>query len=120
MMEKRYDMGAESPSLERCRLVFQWGLLLNIENPQSVVLIQAWGLMELQKGNNLAAIKLLERSAHMDPARCMAVLKWQQVVNARELVLQKKAAQALAVAGCAQDGLAESELVFEMAVTPLV
>lgn len=39
-MEKRYDMGAESPSLERCRLVFQWGLLLNIENPQSVVLIQ--------------------------------------------------------------------------------
>lgn len=36
-MEKRCDMGAESPSLERCRLVFQWGLTLN---PQSVVLVQ--------------------------------------------------------------------------------
>lgn len=82
--------------------------------------MQAWGLMELQKGNNLAALKLLERSALMDPQRCMAVLKWQQVVNARELVLQKKAAQALTVAGCTQDSLADSELIFETAVTKLV
>ena len=49
--------------------------------------LQAWGLLELQRGNALAALLLLERSAILDPAN-VAVLNWAQVSAAgTDLVL---------------------------------
>lgn len=50
-------------------------------NPGSAALLQAWGLLELQKGNVLAATRMLERSALCEP-RNLAVLKWKLVVDA--------------------------------------
>lgn len=44
---------------------------------------QAWGLMELQKGNVVAAVKLLDRCAAADPRRNMPVLRWRPVLEAR-------------------------------------
>ena len=40
--------------------------------------LQAWGLLELQRGNVLAAVLLLERCVASDP-RCSPVLKWKPV-----------------------------------------
>ena len=40
--------------------------------------LQAWGLLELQRGNVLAAVLLLERCVANDP-RCSPVLKWKPV-----------------------------------------
>ncbi len=40
--------------------------------------MQAWGLLELQRGNVLAAVLLLERCVANDP-RCSPVLKWKAV-----------------------------------------
>ena len=40
--------------------------------------MQAWGLLELQRGNVLAAVLLLERCVASDP-RCSPVLKWKAV-----------------------------------------
>lgn len=46
---------------------------------------QAWGLLELQRGNVLAAVILLERCVANDP-RCSPVLKWKAVRTARQTV----------------------------------
>ena len=46
---------------------------------------QAWGLMELQRGNVLAAVLLLERSVAHDP-RCSPVLRWKAVRTARQTI----------------------------------
>ncbi len=46
---------------------------------------QAWGLMELQRGNVLAAVLLLERCVANDP-RCSPVLRWKAVRAARQTV----------------------------------
>ena len=46
--------------------------------PLGLRLSQAWGLMELQRGNVLAAVLLLERSVAYDP-RCSPVLRWKAV-----------------------------------------
>ena len=51
--------------------------------------MQAWGLMELQRGNVLAAVLLLERSVRMDPS-CSPVLRWKEVQQARHTVGQRK------------------------------
>jgi hypothetical protein len=55
-------------------------------NPTSAALCCAWGLLELQKGNWLAAVLLLERGVAYDPARCAPVLRWAPVREARMTV----------------------------------
>lgn len=50
------------------------------------MLLQAWGLMELQRGNVLAAILLLERSVQFDQ-RNSNVLKWKPVILAKQQAL---------------------------------
>lgn len=74
---------AHEERFARCRDVLQRGLTLN---PDSVFLIQAWGLMELQRGNFFAAVVLLERCAQADPARCSPVLRWKPVRDAQRTV----------------------------------
>ncbi|GAX85358.1 hypothetical protein CEUSTIGMA_g12775.t1 [Chlamydomonas eustigma] len=82
-MEKRVG---DTNSLNRCREVLQRGLELN---KQSACIMQAWGLLELQQGNFLPALKMLERAAMMHP-NCSPVLKWEQVATARKTVSSKK------------------------------
>ena len=50
---------------------------------------QAWGLMELQRGNVVAAVLLLERCVAYDP-RCSPVLKWKAVRNAQQTVTSRR------------------------------
>lgn len=83
-MEKRAGLRAESVQaggdrFAACRAVLQRGLALN---PTSACLVQAWGLMELQKNNAWAAVRLLERGAALDPRRNSAVLRWVPVRRA--------------------------------------
>jgi lipopolysaccharide biosynthesis regulator YciM len=82
-LEKRVSLASADTQdrFKRCREVLQRGLQMN---PQSAALCQAWGLMELQKGNWLAAILLLERCVAHDP-RCSPVLRWKQVQAAKQL-----------------------------------
>ncbi|PNH07477.1 hypothetical protein TSOC_006069 [Tetrabaena socialis] len=79
-MEKRCHRGSER--WLRMRSILQRGLTLN---PHSACLIQAFGLMELQRGNWLAAVMMLERCARLD-ANCVPVLRWQLVQNAKKTV----------------------------------
>ena len=46
---------------------------------------QAWGLLELQRGNALPAVLMLERAVKLQPT-CSPVLNWQQVSEARKIV----------------------------------
>lgn len=78
-MVKRCDKFDAHRRWERARQVLQRGMKFN---PRSGCLAQAWGLMELQKGNFLGAVKLLERSVSLDPS-CSPVLKWQPVRKAK-------------------------------------
>lgn len=82
MMEKRCASSSASERFAKCRAVLQRGLQLN---PDAACLVQAWGLMELQKGNWWAALLLLERSVRIDP-RLKPVLNWSQVDTARKTV----------------------------------
>ena len=50
-------------------------------NPTSAQITQAWGLAELQRGNDVGAVKLLERSIELNPAYA-PVLEWQVVKEA--------------------------------------
>lgn len=50
-----------------------------------LLLLQAWGLMELQKGNFWAAVRLLERSVVMEPFLA-PVLRWKPVSAARKTI----------------------------------
>ena len=73
------------------RRILQRGLQIN---PKSACLAQAWGLLELKRGNSFGAVKLLDRSVSLDPA-CSPVLKWQPVLNARNNIqpaLRRRAA----------------------------
>ena len=58
-------------------------------NPQSGCLAQAWGLLELRRGNSRGAVNLLERSVVLDPS-CSPVLKWNPVQKAKENVGPRK------------------------------
>lgn len=82
-MEKRAAREAAEERWRRCRAVLQRGLLLNPSSPQ---IIQAWGLMELQRGNLVPAVRMLERCVSFDPGRCEAVLRWKPVRDARQTV----------------------------------
>ncbi|KAK9846412.1 hypothetical protein WJX81_003324 [Elliptochloris bilobata] len=90
-MEKRSRKAGAGDPLARCRMVLQQGLSLN---PDSAPLCQAWGLMELQRGNVLAAVLLLERSVAHDP-RCSPVLRWKAVRTARQTVGSRRRLRAL-------------------------
>ncbi|KAL6758924.1 hypothetical protein V8C86DRAFT_3133866 [Haematococcus lacustris] len=83
MMEKRASLASsQAERFARCRAVLQRGLQLN---PCSPRLLQAFGLMELQRGNWLAALMLLERSVRIEP-RLQPVLNWALVDAARQAV----------------------------------
>lgn len=48
-------------------------------NPASVLILQAWGLLEMQRENYWAAARLLQRCANTDPERCGYLLRWKPV-----------------------------------------
>lgn len=50
-------------------------------NPESARIAQAWGLAELQRGNDVGAVKLLQRCVELDPALA-PVKEWQIVKDA--------------------------------------
>ncbi|KAK9823656.1 hypothetical protein WJX72_004459 [[Myrmecia] bisecta] len=87
-MEKRLTRGS-SQDTQRCREILQRALC---QNPDSAPLCQAWGLMELQRGNVLAAVMLLERCVQYDP-RCSPVLKWKLVQQAKQTVGSRRKRQ---------------------------
>lgn len=81
-MEKK--VGAlEGDRFTRAREVLDQGLRLN---PQSSCLLQAWGLLELQAGRNVAAIRLLDRATLHDPETIRPLLRWAYVVRTRRSV----------------------------------
>ena len=87
-MEKRSAASSEE-RVRRCREVLQRALTLNPFAPR---IIQAWGLLELQRGNLVPAVRLLERCAAYDPA-CEPVLRWLPVREAvRSVRLRKRRA----------------------------
>jgi predicted Zn-dependent protease len=86
-MEKRAAAQSSEHRWSKCREVLQRALVLN---PESVQVIQAWGLMELQRGNLVPAVRLLERCVSFDPVRCEPVLRWKPVAEARKTVSSRK------------------------------
>jgi hypothetical protein len=54
------------------------------KNPSSACIAQAWGLAELQRGNVVRAIKLLDRCVVLDPAM-QPVKNWRVVKDAAVL-----------------------------------
>lgn len=88
-MEKRVGKCAGMQGVQRfnrCREVLQRAMTIHPTSPE---LTQAWGLMELQKGNLLAAVKLLERCAQQDP-RNLPVLRWKPVRDAQVSVQSRR------------------------------
>lgn len=71
----------ESDRWRRCRAVLQRALTMN---PSSAQIIQAWGLMELQRSNLLPAVRLLERCAAIDRT-CAPVLRQVKALHGRPL-----------------------------------
>ena len=82
----QYDATVSADKWNRCREVLLRALHLN---PHSAKIIQAWGLMELQKGNLLSAVKLLERCATYDP-QCAPVLRWKPVKEAAAAMVARQ------------------------------
>lgn len=80
-MEKRCGASTEE-RVRRCKEVLQRALALN---PHSPYIMQAWGLLELQRGNLLPAVRLLERCVAAKP-ELVPVLKWKSVQEARRTV----------------------------------
>ena len=66
------------------QLAYAYALLLLMR-----IAIQAWGLMELQKGNTVAAVLLLERSVQFEP-RNSPVLRWRPVQLAQQALLARR------------------------------
>ena len=54
--------------------------------------MQAWGLLELQEGNALGAVKLLQRGVQLDPSLA-AVLRWQPFQDALLATQQARSAR---------------------------
>jgi hypothetical protein len=59
-----------------------------LHQPAAPVL-QAWALLELQRGNFLAATRLLARAVDADPERCSPVLRWAPVRAAAAAVQER-------------------------------
>lgn len=90
-MEKRQARLGDPQGWARARSVLDAGLRANgVAHP---AILQAWGLMELQLGNNWAAVRMLDRAARLDPGRCAPVLQWAQVRRAREEAQAARAAR---------------------------
>lgn len=79
-MEKKACVAEGRDRFTRAREVLDRGLRLN---PGSSCLLQAWGLLELQAGRNLAAIRLLDRATMHDPESIRPVLRWAPIVTTR-------------------------------------
>jgi len=62
-------------------------------------ILQAWALLELQRGNALAATNLLARAVAADPARVSPVMKWAPVRAAAATVGQRRQQQVLRGSG---------------------
>ncbi|KAL4431107.1 hypothetical protein ABPG75_006363 [Micractinium tetrahymenae] len=88
-MEKRSIPRGDDGRWDACRTVLQRGLLVN---PNAPPLLQAWGLMEMQRGNWVAALLLLDRSARLEP-RNTPVLRWKPVVEARRTLGERRRAR---------------------------
>ena len=86
-MEKRAASHSAEERWRRCREVLQRALVLNPSSPQ---IIQAWGLMELQRGTLVPAVRLLERCASFDPVVFEPVLRWKMVRDARLTVKARR------------------------------
>lgn len=78
-MEKRSIPRGDDRRWAACREVLNQGLRVN---PDAPPLLQAWGLLEMQRGNHTAALLLLDRSARLEP-RNRPVLRWRPVIEAR-------------------------------------
>ncbi|KAK9785340.1 hypothetical protein WJX73_004675 [Symbiochloris irregularis] len=92
-MEKRQKTAIANDHYRRCQGVLQQGLLAN---PDSAKLCQTWGLLELQRGNMVAAVKLLERCVLADPS-LSPVLKWKAVQVAQQAVVTRRRAHRLSM-----------------------
>lgn len=66
-------------SMPRCRWVLRQGLRAN---PESPILVQAWGLHEMQRENHLLGIALLTLAVELDPSM-EPVTRWK---NHREFL----------------------------------
>ncbi|PRW58106.1 superoxide dismutase [Fe] [Chlorella sorokiniana] len=85
-MEKRCIPCGDERRWAASRSVLQQGLERNRDAPP---LLQAWGLLEMQRGNLLGAVMLLDRSAALEP-RNRPVLRWKPVVEARKTVGERR------------------------------
>ncbi len=87
-MEKRAHAMNSERKWDSCRQILQRALCES--NPKNPRIIQAWGLMELQKQNFWAAVTMLDRSVLYDPF-LKPVLLWKPVVRARrQRALERK------------------------------
>lgn len=79
MEKRRGRMQADNDAAyHRARSILQRGMTYN---PTSACIAQTWGLTELQRGNIVGAVKLLERSVKLDPAN-NPVMRWQPIQQA--------------------------------------
>lgn len=86
-MEKRAHAMNSEVKWNTCRQILQKALCVN---PTGSRIIQAWGLMELQKRNFWAAVTMLDRSVLYDPF-LKPVLLWKPVLEARrQRALERK------------------------------
>ncbi len=74
-MERRVARTYDPERLAVARSILQRGLQAN---PFSGCLAQAWGLMELQRGNDWAAVRLVSNTSQCLPVHNDAAL-WQRV-----------------------------------------
>jgi lipopolysaccharide biosynthesis regulator YciM len=87
-MEKRCNTdnnkndSAKQLKWAECRKVLQRALT---QNPNCPRVIQAWGLLELQKGNFWPAVQMLERCVMQDPFLA-PVLNWKPVKEAKSVI----------------------------------
>ena len=80
--DNRKDGSAKQLKWSECRKILQRALT---QNPHCPRVIQAWGLLELQKGNFWPAVQMLERCVMQDPFLA-PVLNWKPVKEAKSVI----------------------------------
>lgn len=91
-MEKRCNTGNNKNNSKKqlkwaeCRKILQRALT---QNPDCPRVIQAWGLLELQKGNFWPAVQMLERCVMQDPFLA-PVLNWKPVKEAKSVIYKNQ------------------------------
>lgn len=78
MVKRQGKRASGEPNIPEAISVLHRGLTCN---PTSAQITQSWGLAELQRGNDVGAVKLLERSVELNPSFA-PVLEWQIVKDA--------------------------------------